>query len=93
MVNDAGDDVRAVVERFASPKIRYLCHETNKGLAASRNTGIRAARGKYIAYLDDDDIFFPDHLETLVTALEGEHLDVAYTDAYKDVQQSKGTAM
>jgi len=90
VVNDAGEDVRAVVDGFASPKIRYLCHEANKGLAASRNTGIRAARGKYIAYLDDDDSFYPDHLETLVTALEGKNLDVAYTDAYKDVQQKQG---
>lgn len=91
VVNDAGQDVSSVVQSFNSPKIVYLSHETNKGLAATRNTGIRAASGKYIAYLDDDDAFFPEHLETLVAALEGSDYRVAYTDARRAFLKREGT--
>lgn len=61
----------------------YVRHGMNRGLGASRNTGIGAARGKYIAYLDDDDFFYPDHLETLVEYLERTGEKVAYTDAHR----------
>ena len=93
VVNDAGQDVSTVVQTFNSPKISYLSHETNKGLAGARNTGTRAARGKYIAYLDDDDIFYPEHLATLVTFLQESGESVAYTDAYRahQVRREDGT--
>ena len=57
------DDTREVIERFADLRIRYIKHETNKGLAASRNTGITNARGAYIANLDSDDTWLPQKLE------------------------------
>jgi len=88
VINDAGQDVSSVVQAFNSPKISYLSHETNKGLAAARNTGIRAARGKYLAYLDDDDIYYVNHLEVLVTFLESTNFNVAYTDSYRAIQES-----
>jgi GT2 family glycosyltransferase/radical SAM superfamily enzyme YgiQ (UPF0313 family) len=87
VVNDAGQDASSVVQAFNSPKIFYLSHETNKGLAAARNTGIRAAKGKYIAYLDDDDVYYVNHLEVLVTFLESTDFYVAYTDAYRATQE------
>jgi glycosyltransferase involved in cell wall biosynthesis len=49
------DDTPRIVEEFQDSRIRYIRHETNRGGAAARNTGIRAANGKYIAFLDDDD--------------------------------------
>lgn len=42
-----------------SKRIIYIKHGCNKGLAAARNTGIKIATGKYIAFLDDDDEFYP----------------------------------
>lgn len=87
VINDAGQDVSSVVQSFGSPKIVYLSHETNKGLAAARNSGIRAAKGKYIAYLDDDDVFYPDHLEMLATFLQKTGEKVAYTDAFRAHQR------
>jgi glycosyltransferase involved in cell wall biosynthesis/SAM-dependent methyltransferase len=82
VVNDAGCDVGAVVAPMqARQRIVCLRHEINKGIAAARNTGLAAARGKYIAYLDDDDVFYPDHLQTLVGFLEGHPGTVAYSDA------------
>lgn len=84
VVNDAGEDVRAVIEELKERgNIYYFRHDTNKGCAAARNTGIRMARGKYLAYLDDDDVYYETHLETLVRFLEGSDCQVAYTDAYQ----------
>jgi hypothetical protein len=88
VVNDAGVDVDAVVsKRNKSRKITYVRHGHNRGLAAARNTGIKLARGQYIAYLDDDDLFYPDHLQTLVHCLENQDCSVAYTDAHRAHQQ------
>lgn len=55
--------------------------EEPRGRAKALNTGVRAARGRYVAYLDDDDLFLPDHLETLVRFLDGtDEYQAAYTD-------------
>jgi glycosyltransferase involved in cell wall biosynthesis len=43
--------------------VRYVRHGENKGLAASRNTGLKLASGEYVAYLDDDDEWKPEHIE------------------------------
>lgn len=91
VVNDAGTDIVQILNQFQGKgKIRYIAHDVNQGLAAARNTGIRAARGKYIAYLDDDDTYYPNHLETLVNFLESNDCRVAYTDAVRAVQQNTG---
>jgi O-antigen biosynthesis protein len=84
VVNDCGLDVENIVGWLNQQgNITYVKHAPNRGLAAARNTGLKLARGKYIAYLDDDDLFYPHHLETLVTALEGSEYRVAYTDALR----------
>ncbi len=91
VVNDAGPDISKIVEPLnAEGRIRVVTHEKNKGLAAARNTGIRAAQGKYIAYLDDDDIFHPNHLATLVNYLETSDDVVAYTDSQRAIQRKSG---
>src|SRR6202000_1024026 len=88
VVNDAGADVEPTLAALnQSGKIISLRHETNRGLAAARNTGIQAARGRYLAYLDDDDLFYPDHLQTLVDFLASRPGVVAYTDANRAHQE------
>jgi len=81
IVNDAGQDAREVVAQF--PGARYHSHPENRGLAATRNSGIKLASGKYLCYLDDDDFFYPDHVDTLVNELENSDYSVAYTDAHR----------
>jgi len=82
VINDGGKDVSDVIKSLdGNEKIVYLTHENKKGPSAARNTGLKAARGKYIAYLDDDDIYYPNHIQTLISCLERNNYDVAYTDS------------
>jgi len=92
VVNDGGMGVENIVSSLNNNNIIYKEHSMNRGLAAARNTGIRLAGGKYIAYLDDDDIFYPNHLETLIGILQTSNYKVAYTDAYRafHVHEGKG---
>ncbi len=84
VVNDGGRDVSDVVESFNDPRIMFINRRQNRGKPFSLNEAIAHARGKYIAYLDDDDVYYPHHIETLVDALENRtDCGVAYTDLYK----------
>ncbi len=82
VVNDGGVDVQdAVLAADKLGRIRYLSHDKSRGPGAARNTGLRQARGTLICYLDDDDLFLPNHLATVVAALEGKSSGFVYTDA------------
>lgn len=61
-------------------RVVYLRHEINKNGSAARNTGIRAAKGKYIAFLDDDDAYFPERFEKMVARMES--LDESWGACY-----------
>ncbi|MDB2294062.1 glycosyltransferase family 2 protein [Halorubrum ezzemoulense] len=52
------------------PEVQYIRHETNKGLAAARNTGLEKSTGEYIAYLDDDDAWKATRIEKQISRLE-----------------------
>ncbi|MEW6387209.1 MAG: glycosyltransferase family 2 protein [Thermodesulfobacteriota bacterium] len=91
VINDGGVDVQRVIDsRNGNGNIVYLQHDANRGVAAARNTGIAKAKGKYLAYLDDDDQYYPDHLATLVEFLENRDYQIAYTDAYVVYQRRQG---
>lgn len=84
VVNDGTASVEAVVADLnRDGRITLVTHDHNRGLAASRNTGLRQATGKYVCYLDDDDRLLPHHLRTLVTHLESTGDKIAYTDAWR----------
>src|SRR5690606_913848 len=70
VVDDAStDDTAQTIAAFDDPRIRYINHETNRGGAAARNTGIALAQGKYIAFVDSDDYWLPQKLSKQVRLL------------------------
>jgi glycosyltransferase involved in cell wall biosynthesis len=66
----SSDNPQSTVERLNDPRIRFIRQE-NAGGGAARNTAIDAARGRFIAPLDSDDIFLPHHLARMHALLEG----------------------
>jgi glycosyltransferase involved in cell wall biosynthesis len=98
VVEDAFNDRTAVIveefsQRNSNNSVSYLRHDINKGLAATRNTGIKTARGTYIALLDHDDVWQPQHLKNLVLALSQDNSDIAYTTVsmFNDAEHITGT--
>jgi glycosyltransferase involved in cell wall biosynthesis len=83
VINDGGVDVAEIVNRFNDPRLVYLDRETNRGKAACLNIGLERANGEYIAYIDDDDMWYPNHLETLSRSLdENPDVGAVYSDLY-----------
>ncbi|TDC13500.1 glycosyltransferase family 2 protein [Streptomyces sp. 8K308] len=83
LVNDNSRDATGeVLERAAAklPGARVLHHETNRGLAQVRNTGIDAARGRWLTFLDGDDWYAPGYLTQLLAAAESLDCDFVRTD-------------
>ncbi|UCC98608.1 MAG: glycosyltransferase [Phycisphaerales bacterium] len=84
VVNDGGVDVSEMVNSFHDRRVILINRKQNLGKPHSLNEALERAEGKYVAYLDDDDLYYPHHIETLVSTLEGEtDCQVAYSDFYK----------
>jgi len=84
VVNDGGQDVSDIVDSYRDPRVAFINRKENLGKAFSLNEALARAEGKYIAYLDDDDLYYPNHIEMLVNALENQtDCQVAYSDLYK----------
>ena len=81
VVNDGGEPVQDVVESLSGGiPVRYIHHEKCAGRASAANSGLKAAKGKYINFLDDDDVFYPQHVACLVNHLELTREKVAYSN-------------
>lgn len=90
IVNDgAGDPPEPVSSLIDQERIRYFKHPERKGLPSARNTGIQNCSGSYVAYLDDDDLFYPTHLEVVLESLERGSRDVVYTNALQTISKMK----
>jgi len=66
----SSDNTEDVVRSLKDERIRYIRHEKNKGATAARNTGIKAAKGDYIAFQDSDDEWLPQKLEKQMNVFE-----------------------
>lgn len=84
MVNDGSeDDSGEIAGRFEERNSHFiLINRENGGLSAARNTGLAAARGRYVYFLDSDDYLAPDALEKLYSNVNRNALDVLKFSAY-----------
>ena len=82
LVNDGGCDLDLDVagKTLNDVELSYVRLETNRGRAAAANAGVLQCRGDYLGFLDDDDEFYPDHVRSLVDALNEAGRSVAYSD-------------
>ena len=82
--NPVGSEERSLTEKvmkgITDSRVIYIKNEKNLGGAESRNRGIEEAKGEYVAFLDDDDIYLPDRLEVQVKAMIENGWDVSVMD-------------
>lgn len=86
LVDDCSpDNSLAMAEEYAAkyPNIKVCKHDVNKGLAAARNTGVAAAEGKYLRFVDPDDYVEKNSFSALLTQMDNENLDVLRFDYQK----------
>lgn len=78
--SEARKATEAVISKYTDPRIRYIQNPKNMGGAATRNVGIFEAKGEYIAFLDDDDMYLPDRLKVQVEAMKEHDWEVCVMD-------------
>jgi glycosyltransferase involved in cell wall biosynthesis len=87
--NQSEDDTARVVEEFREARMKFLSVRNHGVIAMSRNRGVSAAAGEYVAFLDSDDWWLPRKLELCVSALDRGG-DVVYHDLYLARNASAG---
>jgi glycosyltransferase involved in cell wall biosynthesis len=79
VVDDGSDDdTAAFLGAHDDPRVRLVHHEWPRGVAAARNSGIREATGRWIAFLDDDDLWAPHKLRAQLDAAAAREAGFAY---------------
>ncbi|MBO4690503.1 MAG: glycosyltransferase family 2 protein [Paludibacteraceae bacterium] len=81
------DNTRYVVSSFKDPRIHYQCNQKNSGAAISRNTALRMAKGKYIAFLDSDDLWSPNKLERQIAYMQVNKYAFTYHE-YSEIDEN-----
>ncbi|MFI1744768.1 glycosyltransferase family 2 protein [Thalassobellus sediminis] len=79
--DNSQDKTLSIVQEYIKnyPQIKLLKNDTNQGAAISRNKGIDFAKGDYIAFLDADDLWKPEKLESQIKFMQTENCDVCYS--------------
>ena len=81
IVDDCSSDKTIeIIKSFKDDRIKLFRNETNSGAALSRNWALREARGKWIAFLDSDDLWLPLKLEEQLRFMIGNNYYFTYTD-------------
>lgn len=90
VIDDGSTDrTQEVVQSYRDLRIRLVCNETNEGIPRTRNTGIRLARGEYLAFLDSDDRAYPERLAKQVAFLDS-HPNYAAVGAWTEWMDEEG---
>jgi len=91
LVNDGGCDldIKELQDILGGMLLSYIKLEKNTGRAHAGNIGIKNAQGEYIAFLDDDDEYYPEHIDNLVSFLSNQsYYEVVYSDTETVVKHS-----
>ena len=77
------DDTRKIVQGYcvADKRIKYI-YQQNSRQGKARNNGIAHSKGKYVAFLDSDDLWVPEKLQLQVRALEEQQVDLVFADSF-----------
>ena len=90
VVNDGGENVSDVIASFGDSRIEW--HDRpHLGKAAALNYGLSLVHSTYIAYMDDDDIVYPDHLSELVALAERSKAEFVFSDTWAILVGPDGT--
>jgi glycosyltransferase involved in cell wall biosynthesis len=85
VVDDSStDDTISVIRKYAGSdsRIRLIQHDQNRGAQAARNTGIHVAEGRWIAFLDSDDLLLPNSLEDRIRMAIEKGVAVVHSECY-----------
>lgn len=94
IVNDCSTDKSVeVISKLNDEKIQLVNHKVNKGLSASRNTGIKNSNSKYIAFLDADDLWKPTFLEEIHLLIEKYKEASLFATNYEEIINEKETIL
>jgi len=91
LIDDCGGDgafekAKSITEKSKlASRSKYIAQHSNMGIAAARNTGLHAATGEYILYLDSDDYFEPNLLEDLYEAAKNYDADLVIADFIREM--------
>ena len=85
------DNTREVIEPYlkANSRIKYICNSKNSGAAITRNNALKHAKGKWIAFLDSDDLWEPDKLEKQIKFMVDNGYHFSYTNYCEINEQSE----
>jgi len=90
IINDGGQtDLSDVIKEFNDKRINFYAMP-HKGKAATLNFALSKSAGKYLAYLDDDDVWYPNHLEVVISYMERNNARFVHTDAHEVFVKRKG---
>lgn len=79
IVDDAStDNTDKIINSFKDTRIKYYKNSQNEGAAKSRNLALRKARGKWIAFLDSDDLWMPEKLEKQIKFMKENNISFSY---------------
>ena len=84
------DNTDEVVARYNDERITYMKNLKNSGAAVSRNKALNVARGKWIAFLDSDDLWYPTKLEEQIKYMKKNKYSFSYT-SYEEIDENDVT--
>lgn len=89
IVNNGGENIKSIIVGFKNLSIIHVDTAKRTGFTEARKIALTYAKGEFIAYLDEDNIFYPEHIQNLVIYLEKSGESVAYTSPLRVYREKR----